>query len=104
MDGVPASRRPPGAPRRVRRSVPEAPPLPDRQDTTPLDIPAPPRSQYAADDQPTTVLPKGGGPRKVTVTRVAVARSRELTAQAAGRVRAASRADGAGESGLTQLL
>ncbi|MCW2741905.1 MAG: Major facilitator superfamily 1 [Blastococcus sp.] len=35
---------------------------------------------------------------------MAVARSRELTADAARRVRAASRADGAGESGLTQLL
>jgi MFS family permease len=40
----------------------------------------------------------------VTVTRVAVARSRQLTAAAAERVRAASRADGAGESGLTHLL
>ncbi|TFV45104.1 MFS transporter, partial [Blastococcus sp. TF02A_35] len=45
----------------------------------------------------------GAGPR-VTVTRVAAARSRELTAAAARRVRSASRADGAGESGLTQLL
>jgi MFS family permease len=44
------------------------------------------------------------GPPKVTVTRVAVARSRQLSAAAAARVRAASRADGAGESGLTQLL
>ena len=35
---------------------------------------------------------------------MAVARSRQLTAAAAARVRAASRADGAGESGLTQLL
>ena len=35
---------------------------------------------------------------------MAVARSRQLTAAAAPRVRAASRADGAGESGLTQLL
>jgi MFS family permease len=43
-------------------------------------------------------------PQKITVTRVAVARSRQLTAAAAERVRAASRADGAGESGLTQLL
>ena len=41
---------------------------------------------------------------KITVTRVAAARSRELTTAAARRVRAASRADGAGESGLTQLL
>jgi MFS family permease len=40
----------------------------------------------------------------VTVTRVAVARTRQLTAAAARRVRAASRADGAGETGLTQLL
>lgn len=44
------------------------------------------------------------GPGKLTVTRVAAARSKELTSAAARRVRAASRADGAGESGLTQLL
>jgi hypothetical protein len=72
------------------------------------------------DDRPTTVLPEAAaragppvgatapsgraGPAKLTVTRVAAARSRELTAAAARRVRAASRADGAGESGLTQLL
>jgi MFS family permease len=55
----------------------------------------------AANDEPTTVLP---GPAKLTVTRVAAARSRQLTAAAARRVRNASRADGAGESGLTQLL
>jgi hypothetical protein len=35
---------------------------------------------------------------------VAVARSRQLTTSAARRVQSASRADGAGESGLTQLL
>jgi MFS family permease len=46
-----------------------------------------------------------GAPQpKVTVTRVAVARTRQLTAAAARRVQAASRADGAGETGLTQLL
>ena len=68
------------------------------------------------DEQPTEVIPDqpnpvpggngpaGNGQPKVTVTRVAVARSRQLTAAAAARVRAASRADGAGESGLTQLL
>jgi MFS family permease len=38
------------------------------------------------------------------VTRVAVARTRQLTAAAARRVQAASRADGAGEAGLSQLL
>jgi hypothetical protein len=55
-------------------------------------------------DRPTTALPRPAAPAKLTVTRVAAARSRELTAAAARRVRAASRADGAGESGLTQLL
>jgi hypothetical protein len=63
------------------------------------------------DEQPTDVVPElpppgatPGRPPKITVTRVAVARSRQLTAAAAQRVRAASRADGAGESGLAQLL
>ena len=41
---------------------------------------------------------------RVTVTRVAVARSRELTRAGVARVRAASRADGADQSGLSQLL
>ncbi len=51
--------------------------------------------------QPAAALPPGQRP---TVTRVAVARSRELTGAAVARVKAASRADGAAESGLTQLL
>ena len=41
---------------------------------------------------------------RVTVTRVAIARTRQLTGGVVRRVGAASRADGAGESGLTQLL
>jgi MFS family permease len=86
----------------------------ERADTTPLGVPRPAtRPMPAAGDsgadadRPRTVLPGPGapaGPAKLTVTRVAAARSRELTAAAARRVRAASRADGAGESGLTQLL
>ena len=83
MESVTASRRPPSGRRRPRRQV--SPP-PDRVDTTPL-----------------AELPAGNG-AKVTVTRVAVARSRELTAAAVRGIRAASRADGAGSSGLTQLL
>jgi MFS family permease len=43
-------------------------------------------------------------PRKPTVTRVAASRTRELTGAAVRRVQTASRADGAAESGLTQLL
>jgi MFS family permease len=67
----------------------------------------------------TVVAPVGGGAdpaasptepatvpvaARATVTRVAVARSRELTGAAVRRVKAASRADGAEESGLAQLL
>lgn len=46
----------------------------------------------------------GSRPQKLTVTRVAVARTRQLTRAAVRRVGAASRADGAGESGLAGLL
>ncbi len=43
-------------------------------------------------------------PSKITVTRVAAARTRHLTSTAVRRINAASRADGAGESGLTGLI
>lgn len=43
-------------------------------------------------------------PSKITVTRVAAARTRQLTSTAVRRINAASRADGAGESGLTGLI
>ncbi|SNX96941.1 hypothetical protein SAMN06893097_105282 [Geodermatophilus sabuli] len=85
-------------------------------DTAPIDVPRPPTLPLPAPQAggagepppppgppgppPTAPLP----PRKLTVTRVAAARSRELTGAAVRRVRAASRADGAGDSGLTHLL
>ncbi|SHN71331.1 hypothetical protein SAMN05660350_01882 [Geodermatophilus obscurus] len=57
---------------------------------------------------PTAVLPPAAPlpppPRKLTVTRVAAARTRELTGAAVRRVQTASRADGAGQSGLARLL
>lgn len=43
-------------------------------------------------------------PRKMTVTRVAAARTRYLVGAGARRINAASRAGGAGESGLTRLI
>ncbi|MEJ7703853.1 MAG: MFS transporter [Geodermatophilaceae bacterium] len=43
-------------------------------------------------------------PSKITVTRVAAARTRQLTSTAVRRINAASRADGAGDSGLTGLI
>ncbi|HET6392957.1 MAG TPA: MFS transporter [Blastococcus sp.] len=99
---MPASRRPPGAGRRLRTTGRTDP---DRMDTTPLDVGRPAtRPMSSAGDPPVADGPAAGGPAKLTVTRVAAARSKELSAAAARRVRAASRADGAGESGLTQLL
>jgi hypothetical protein len=88
------------------RSTGRTPPArQDAADTTPLGVPRPAtRPMPSVADRPTTVLPGPPTPAKLTVTRVAAARSRELTSAAARRVRAASRADGAGESGLTQLL
>ncbi len=69
------------------------PPRPDRADTTPLQRPA------------TTPLPAADRtPPRLTVTRVALSRSRELSRAATRRVQAASRADGADASGLSRLL
>ena len=97
-----SARRPPGTPRRPRLSRRAAPP--DRLDTTPLGVPRPQtRPLPAAGAQPPGAPPPPPGP-KITVTRVAAARSRELTVAAARRVRAASRADGAAETGLSSLL
>jgi MFS family permease len=78
-------------------------------DTTPLGVPRP-----ATRPMPSTAAPPPGeappaapgstATPKATVTRVAVARARELTSAAVRWVRTTSRADGAGESGLTHLL
>jgi Major Facilitator Superfamily len=70
-------------------------------DTTPLDVP--PTIPQDVPEPGTRPMDAAAQP-KVTVTRVAAARSRELGAAAVRRVQAASRADGAAESGLTQLL
>lgn len=57
-----------------------------------------------ADPPPGPVGPDGRAmPRKLTVTRVAAFRGRELTAKGVGRVRRAATADGADRSGLTAL-
>jgi len=102
--GVSSSRRP-GEWRRGA-SDGQGPVPPDRMDTAPVDYPR-------AVTEPLTTPGDGagagaprapGGPRKLTVTRVAAVRSRELTGAAVRRVQAASRADGAAESGLSQLL
>jgi len=99
--GVTDPRRPPGAAWRSRRGGTPAPvpPLPiERADTAPLG--GMPRADTRPQQQPP--LPPTGP--KVTVTRVAVARTRQLLAALVARIRRASRADGAAESGLTHLL
>jgi hypothetical protein len=107
---VPANR--PGARRRRADDQRLEPGTPGRKDTTPLPLP-----QWAADRRqdggghpppasptvPDAALPPPPQP-KTTVTRVAASRTRELTGAAVRRVQAASRADGAADSGLTQLL
>jgi MFS family permease len=72
--------------------VPVAPPAPAPVAPTPHAPEPPPAAGPAT------------GPGKLTVTRVAAARSRELTGAAVRRVRAASRADGAGDTGLAGLV
>ncbi|WP_410655599.1 MFS transporter [Amycolatopsis sp. lyj-112] len=58
-------------------------------------------------EHPTTAVPNAGSmpklPKKITVTRVAAMRSRQLTGQAVGAFQRATKADGADKSGLTSL-
>ncbi|HST97779.1 MAG TPA: MFS transporter, partial [Geodermatophilus sp.] len=72
-------------------------------------MPEPWAGDGAGAPPPTAALPPAAAPlppvpRKLTVTRVAASRTRELTGAAVRRVQTASRADGAAESGLAQLL
>jgi MFS family permease len=56
------------------------------------------------DERIRTQAPGARVPKKMTVTRVAAARTRYLLGQGTRRINAASRADGADESGLTRLI
>ena len=118
--GCVSSSRPPGARRALRRRPP--PPAAPGAETAPLEVSRPatrplptagqvpgPWAGGAGAPPPTAALPPAAPPpipvpRKLTVTRVAAARTRELTGAAVRRVQTASRADGAAESGLAQLL
>jgi hypothetical protein len=112
--GCVSSSRPPGARRRALRRRPAPPAAPGTQTaplagprpaTRPLPAAGPAPQPWRGDDAdpgpPTAPAPP---PRNPTVTRVAAARTRELTGAAVRRVQTASRADGAGQSGLAQLL
>nr|WP_233573812.1 MFS transporter [Amycolatopsis panacis] len=60
------------------------------------------------EDSPTTAIPGAGSvpklPKKLTVTRVAALRGRQLSGKAVGMFQRATKADGADESGLTSLM
>ncbi|WP_448614298.1 MFS transporter [Modestobacter sp. URMC 112] len=97
------------APLPVRRAqtrpLPVAPAQPTGEDgptlvADPVVVPA----GGAAPPPPAAPAPGPRAPRKLTVTRVAAVRSRDLTAAAVRWVRAAGRADGAGETGLSGLV
>lgn len=66
-------------------------------------------SRSATPGEPPLTAPNGqagrAGPSgRITVTRVAAARTREITGKTVRRINAASRADGAGDTGLSGLL
>lgn len=67
---------------------------------------APPAAPRPAGPQPTTAAPTAaapGFPKKLTVTRVAAIRGKQLTSNAVAAFRRAANADGADKSGLTAL-
>ena len=72
---------------------------PDPRDTRPYDLPP---TGINEPRQPTGVH-EGKEPR-ITVTRVAASRAKQLSQQAVTRIGNASRADGADKSGLTRLI
>jgi MFS family permease len=78
--------------------------LPDDDVPTDPGTPAPPSARPPSAPPPSAPPPFAAHPPKVTVTRVAASRTRELSGAAVRRVRAYSRADGAGESGLAGLF
>ncbi|HEU5475468.1 MAG TPA: MFS transporter [Actinophytocola sp.] len=86
------------APQPPQHPPPQPPPPPPNQAQQPQQQPARP-----AEPAPTRVGEPPVYPRKLTVTRVAAMRSRELGGRAVQAFRRATRADGAHESGLTAL-
>ncbi|MFC6009830.1 MFS transporter [Nocardia lasii] len=83
---------PPGKPRFDEWDAPRHDPPEGPEGTRAL-----PRAEEPVDDQPQRV------PRKLTVTRVAAMRSRELTERGFATFQRAAKADGADKSGLTAL-
>src|SRR6201988_97517 len=93
MANYPSDPGPDGGNRRSRRATPSA-----NRWLPPLDEPA---RQYTSESPPRTV--GAGAGQRVTVTRAAAQRSREMGSKMYGLVHRAATADGADKSGLTAL-
>ncbi len=79
------------------------PPVPHRHDTAPIPYERPATAPIP--QRRTGRRPAGSQvPGRITVTRVAAARTKEITGNTVRRINAASRADGAGDTGLSGLL
>ncbi|GAA1868028.1 MFS transporter [Pseudonocardia ailaonensis] len=90
----PADARGPHAPGPGDARAPQAPPA---------DATAPQAPPYDQDAEPRTDAVPPGLPRKITVTRVAAMRGKQLTGRAVNTFKRAATADGADRSGLTAL-
>jgi MFS family permease len=88
-----------------RRQLPQQPPPPETYGPDGYAADYPPEAREAqqreAEQEPTAAAPHF--PKKLTVTRVAAMRSRQLTGNAVRAFRRAANADGADKSGLTSL-
>ena len=77
--------------------------IPPRHDTAPIPYERPGTEPLnLRESRPRR--PAGPGAGRITVTRVAAARTKEITGNTVRRINAASRADGAGDTGLSGLL
>jgi len=77
--------------------------MPSRQDTAPIPYERP-STEAIPRREPGARRPGNSAAGRITVTRVAAARTREITGNTVRRINAASRADGAGDTGLSGLL
>ncbi|MDQ3733119.1 MAG: MFS transporter [Actinomycetota bacterium] len=77
--------------------------MPVRSDTAPIPYERSGTEPMRLRDPNSRPRPRAG-PARMTVTRVAAARTREITGNTVRRINAASRADGAGDTGLSRLL
>lgn len=99
---LPAADRAPTTPRRVFPHRPE-PPRETREDSRPPAPPPQPDDTTPYEQEPAAAADAQRVPRKLTVTRVAAMRGKQLTERGIATFQRAAKADGADKSGLTAL-